>query len=153
MKTACPLKMTALISAVMIFICLQIAPAGSVEGSEAISLTAENRILQASNNRMWQANRSKKTHKAEDAESYLQKLNQGTYNDWRLPTKQELYDLFSIFDLKLNGDIKIRLEGNYWLSDDKNNLKYVGGWQIGDGCGPSRSFYKGKEGYVRAVRP
>ncbi|WP_419174275.1 hypothetical protein [Desulfosediminicola sp.] len=98
----------------------------------------------------WRLERSGYFKTAEDVEHYLQGLNKEEGKQWRLPTKQELSDLFSSFDLKLNGEVKIQLEGRYWLQDDGKD--YVGSWQIGDQCGPSRSFYREKSGYVRAVR-
>lgn len=108
-------------------------------------------IQEVTSQRIWQKKRSKKIRTPEAAQAYIAKLNQGEYHDWRLPTKQELYELFSIFDLKRNGNIRLRLEGKYWLSDPQGNIS-VGGWEIGDGCGPSRSYYPGTKGYVRAVR-
>ena len=146
------LKARVLFFVLLSLVFLQTSPALGAGAEKAISLVLKDQILETSTNRMWLADRSKKLDRVEDAESYLNGLNQGVYDDWRLPTKQELYDLFSVFDLKQNGDVKIRLEGYYWLLGD-NNSKYVGGWQVGDGCGPSRSFYKGTEGYVRAIRP
>ncbi|WP_028583896.1 DUF1566 domain-containing protein [Desulfogranum mediterraneum] len=100
----------------------------------------------------WQQQRSKKMESPAEVSRYLRELNQGAHQDWRLPDKEELFGLFSIFDLKQNNTIKIRLEGNYWLKDDRGKAS-VGTWEIGDQCGPSRSFYRGKAGYVRAVRP
>jgi hypothetical protein len=101
---------------------------------------------------IWQTNRSKRLKTQDDVYDYLADLNQGEFDDWRLPTRQELYDLFSVFDLKQNGEVEIRLEGSYWLSDEEDGI-HVGVWEIGDQCGPSRSYFKGKAGYVRAVRP
>lgn len=148
-----PVRLTVLFLAMLVFIATQSISAQRVKPSDTISLVSKGDILETANKRMWQSNRSKKMESTKDVENYLQSLNQGTYNDWRLPTKQELYDFFTIFDFKKNGAVQIRLEGYYWLDDKKNSSVYVGGWQIGDGCGPSRSFHKGKKGYVRAVRP
>lgn len=102
--------------------------------------------------RVWQVKRSKKIKSTDDATAYINNVNQGEYNNWRLPTKQELTKLFNIFDLKDNGNVMIRLEGSYWLAENHGG-PYVGSLEIGDQCGPSRTFYKGKAGYVRAVRP
>lgn len=152
-KTSHRTKLTALFFALMTFCFVNTISVHKAKAGDNLSLMAIDRILETSKNRMWLADRSKKLQSVKEVENYLLTINQGSYNDWRLPTKQELYDLFNIFDLGQNGDVKIRLEGYYWLADDKNDSKYVGGWQIGDGCGPSRTFYKGKIGYVRAVRP
>lgn len=101
---------------------------------------------------MWTKTKSKKIASAEEARQYLARINQGEYSDWRLPTKQELYDLFMVFDLKKNGEVRVRVEGKYWLKNGKGET-VVGTWEIGDGCGPERAYYSGSEGYVRAVRP
>lgn len=98
----------------------------------------------------WRIERSGILKSEEDVQSYLQNLDNGQTGRWRLPTRQELYDLFANFDLKLHGDVRLQLEGRYWLRDE--GAAYVGTWQIGDQCGPARSFYQGRKGYVRAVR-
>jgi len=109
-------------------------------------------ILQEDNGRMWQAARSKRFRTVDEAEQYLANLNSGRFNDWRFPTRQELYELFMLFDLKESGDISIRLEGAYWLTGRHGEPK-IGSWEIGDQCGPARTYYPGLSGYVRAVRP
>ncbi|SHO47288.1 DUF1566 domain-containing protein [Desulfopila aestuarii] len=100
----------------------------------------------------WQMNRSSRMKDVEEVQHYLQKLNTNGDTGWRLPTKEELYSLFSLFDLKENGKVKIRLEGKYWLQDEADTI-YVGAWEIGDQCEPTRSFFRGNAGYIRAVRP
>lgn len=124
----------------------------AVGKTKSLTVLSGKVFEETSSHRIWQMQRSKRIKTPEDAQVYLQTINQGEYHDWRLPTKHELYDIFSIFDLKNNGDVKIRLEGNYWLADDKGQA-YVGAWKIGDQCGPSRNFNRGKAGYIRAVRP
>lgn len=101
---------------------------------------------------MWTRIKSKKFNDIGDVHKYLLQLNEGDFNDWRLPTKQELYDLFTIFDLKNNGAVKISIEGKYWLMDEGGAMT-VGVWEIGDGCGPERNFSAGEKGYVMAIRP
>jgi len=109
-------------------------------------------FVETKSQRMWMSDRSHRFKQPEDVRNYLHELNSGEFSDWRLPDKQELYELFSVFDLKNNGTVKIRLEGYYWLADDDGKL-FVGSWEIGDQCEPSRTFYHGSAGYVRAVRP
>ena len=101
---------------------------------------------------MWTKSRSKIFATSSEVKNYLKSLNEAQFNDWRLPTKQELYDLLMIFDFKNNGDIKIRIEGKYWLANYAGQMS-VGTWDIGDGCGPERTFSQGKKGVVRAIRP
>ena len=102
----------------------------------------------------WQINRSGRLKDTGAVQQYLQQLNTNSSGDtqWRLPTKEELYSLFSLFDLKQNGEVKIRLEGKYWLQENSGPM-YVGTWEIGDQCEPTRSFFQGNAGFVRAIRP
>lgn len=102
--------------------------------------------------RTWQMQRSKKIDSLAAAQQYLQQLNKGLYHDWRLPTKWELYDLFTKFDLKKNGEVSIRLEGSYWLKDEDGSI-HPGSWEMGDQCGAERIMYPTTSGYVRAIRP
>jgi len=138
---------------VIVFMGFTASPALTTQSyaSEPVLTTVSADVFQnRRNGRMWQMHKSKRLRSPEDVATYLNKLNTGKYQDWRLPTKQELYDLFSFFDLKLYGDVRIQLEGNYWLENDG---MMAGAWEIGDQCGPSRSFYTKKSGYVRAIRP
>ena len=137
--------------AVLLLLLLFSTTSQPAHADQGITESGDGLIQEVTSQRIWQKKRSKKIRTQEAAQAYIAKLNQGEYHDWRLPTKQELYELFSLFDLKRNGNIRLRLEGKYWLSDPQGNFS-VGGWEIGDGCGPSRSFYGGKKGYVRAVR-
>ncbi len=102
--------------------------------------------------RMWQKDKSKKFSTLDEAEQYVTNLTLGGYEDWRLPTIYELYDLHYLFDLHKSGDVQMDLKGNYW-SGEKDGEGMAGSWEIGDQCEPSRKYYKKKSGYVRAVRP
>ncbi|MEW6502045.1 MAG: DUF1566 domain-containing protein [Thermodesulfobacteriota bacterium] len=102
--------------------------------------------------RMWQQERSGALHSLAEAEAYAKALTLGGYTDWRLPTTQELYDLYYLVDVKKAAGVALRLEGNYWATDPDGN-GMAGSWEIGDQCEPSRSYFKKKWGYVRAVRP
>jgi len=101
---------------------------------------------------MWQLERSKRLRSEQKVQLYLEQLNAGRYNDWRLPTKSELYRFIEIFDWKKNGDVRTRVEGDHWLTVDSGTV-VPGEWELDDMCGPERIFYKKKSGYVRAIRP
>lgn len=118
----------------------------------ALKSNGDGVFQELGNGRMWQQERSKKFKSSNEVRQYLNNLNKGAYSDWRLPTKHELYELNTIFDFKKNGPIKIQFEGQYWLAGNKEEMN-VGAWEIGDQCGPERTFYNGKKGYVRAIRP
>lgn len=117
------------------------------------SLVDMGRVLQEDGTgRMWQKERSRRLRDYNEVVEYLTQLNSGRLSDWRLPTRQELYDFFLLFDLKKSGDANVRLEGAYWLMGDDGEPK-IGSWEVGDQCGPSRIYRPGLSGYVRAVRP
>lgn len=121
-------------------------------GKPLLSMGDGGTFQQLGSETVWQVERTRKIKDVLSVEQYLAELNKGEFSDWRLPNKQELSKLFTAFDMKQNGQVKIRLEGYYWLADE-NGKPYAAAWEIGDGCGPSRTFYKGNSGYVRAVRP
>lgn len=128
---------------------------GSAMADNPKSLLVHSGELYFENSRkgsMWTKTRSRILTSAGEVKHYLAILNNGDFSDWRLPTQQELHDLFMIFDMKDNGDVKIRIEGKYWLTD-KNGEVAAGTWEIGDGCGPERHFHDADRGYIRAVRP
>lgn len=129
-----------------------IHPGWAAEQAGAL-LVLDGRVMQQQNNgRMWQMDRSRKFKTTAEVQQYLRHLNQGPFKDWRLPSKWELLDLLTFFDLKRNGEVTIPLEGFYWLDEGKGPM-YPGIWDPGDQCGVERVFYKGKSGHVRAVRP
>lgn len=127
-------------------------PAVVVAAQPALLQVEGGLIQERRSGLIWQSERSRKFRSLAKVEKYLQQLNQGTYHDWRLPTKWELYDFISKFDLKINGDIRLPFEGSYWLKDDNGTI-HPGSWETGDQCGPERAFFTTKSGYVRAVRP
>jgi hypothetical protein len=138
---------------VCIVIALLIISPVSVSGQSVVLVSVSPEIFEnIAHQHFWQLNRSAKTDNIDDVNAYLNSINQGQYSDWRLPTKEELFQLHTAFDLKRNGDLQVQLEGNYWLVDYMGKA-YVGTWEIGDQCGPSRAFYKGNAGYIRAIRP
>jgi len=101
---------------------------------------------------MWQIKKSRMTTSLKDAEQYVRTLNLGGYNDWRLPTVYELYDLNYLFDLFQNGDCVLDRKGKYW-SGEKEGEGKAGAWEISDQCDPVRQYAPGVRGYIRAVRP
>ncbi len=115
-----------------LFICLLvILPVTASAKMGAVTILDGDIIQEPENGRMWQMNRSKKMSSSTEVQEYLSNLNKGEYNDWRLPTKYELYDFFLLFALKENQELDINLEMSYWLVGN-NEKMIVGSWEAGD---------------------
>lgn len=100
---------------------------------------------------MWQQARSKRLHSIEEAQAYVKSQNMGGYDDWRLPTVAELYDLHLFFDIHENGTCQIITKGNYW-SDEPDAEGRVGSWEMDENCDPERQYIPKQAGRVRVVR-
>lgn len=134
---------------VLHLILLTLAPvSAAIAQKQLLVELSEDSFLVNTSGLIWQYERSDKIRNFISMKNYVS-LNEA--HGWRLPTKQELYDLVEIFDLHQNGTVKIDIEGSYWLTDDSGN-EVTGAWEIGDQCGPSRTYYPHKRGYIRLVR-
>ncbi|MDA3971697.1 MAG: DUF1566 domain-containing protein [Desulfobulbaceae bacterium] len=136
---------------VLAFAVTLIGCAGMSTQTPRYAITAPGILQDTDSGQMWQLERSKRFKTYKEAQAFVEQLTLGGYDDWRLPTIYELYDLNYLFDLHQNGTITLDREGNYW-SGEKDGDGIIGAWAISDQCGPSREYYTGKAGYVRAVR-
>lgn len=136
----------------LIFCFLLLAPMAVALADARFKVHSDAVFLDMKTGVMWQLERSRKIRSIEQAYASLNTLNEGEYNDWRMPTKKELAELYLLFDLRKNGDVKIKLSGSYWHHQENGDIS-VGSWELGDECGPSRVYYPEKSGYLRAVRP
>ncbi|MDD2462370.1 MAG: hypothetical protein PHI97_00070 [Desulfobulbus sp.] len=143
---------SARVGPILLILLLLTIPTVTRAAQPALQQVGNGLIQETNSGLFWQMERSKKLRSPAAVENYLHQLNQGVHHDWRLPTKWELYDFLSKFDLKKNGGISIALEGSYWLKEDKGTV-YPGSWDTGDQCGLERTFFSAKSGYVRAIRP
>lgn len=132
-----------------LLILLAIMPVSLATAREQrISELSDNTVLVVNSGLIWQQKRTGKIQNFTTMNNYVAKSK---IEGWRLPTKQELYELIEIFDLHQNGVINMDIEGSYWLIDD-NGTTVTGAWETGDQCGPSRSYYPHKRGHIRLVR-
>lgn len=100
---------------------------------------------------MWQVESTNTLSSGQQAIDYARGLNFGGYHDWRLPSKEELYELCELFEMKLEGDCALKLKGSYWTT---NGEVHAGEWEAYPTCGGTELKYlKSKSGRVRAVRP
>ena len=139
----------ALTAQVSIFTAVSTAAQQEVDGR---LLDLGNGICQdVETGQMWQQGTSKKIRTLADANEYTKILNLGGYNDWRLPTVDELYDLHLTVDLHENGNCTLKSEGNYW-SDEPDSEGRVGAWEMDDNCDPERQYIPKNHGRIRAIR-
>jgi hypothetical protein len=102
---------------------------------------------------MWQAERSaKKINSGAEAQDYVTELSLAGFTDWRLPTSQELWDLYFTNDYSMSGLLakKIKMKGSYWTQD--NDKIMAGFLEDGNDPGINRYFFNSRNGFVRAVR-
>ncbi|MDR9502438.1 MAG: DUF1566 domain-containing protein [Desulfurivibrionaceae bacterium] len=108
-------------------------------------------ICQQKNGLMWQVERSAVFDSPQQVLEYVHHLKLGAYDDWRLPTKEELYELCFLFELQQQGDCPLNLKGSYW---SRNGNMEAGAWEAYPLCGGSElRYFKRESGRVRAVRP
>ena len=127
----------------------KISSRGEQNNSKLVDLG--NGICRQDNGLMWQIERSGKFSSFEDANNYLDTMDLGGYNDWRFPTKDELYMLSYLFEMKHSGDCPLKPKGSYW---SKNGKEEAGEWYAYPLCGgPEFQYLESETGRVRAVRP
>lgn len=142
-----------LMNCLLLAVLVSLAGCAGMSGSNVrYAIPTEGILQEKMSGQMWQLERSERFASFQEAEAYVEELTLGGYNDWRLPTIYELYDLNYLFDLHKNGKIALNREGNYW-SGEKDGDGMIGAWAISDQCDPERQYEPGKAGYVRAVRP
>nr|MDA3785279.1 DUF1566 domain-containing protein [Deltaproteobacteria bacterium] len=73
-----------------------------------------NGICQQRNGLMWQVERTEVFDSPQQVLDYVHNLKLGAYDDWRLPTREELYGLCFLFELQQQGDCPLNLHGSYW---------------------------------------
>jgi len=114
----------------------------------------ENICQEVATSRMWQLSREGPFSSLEEANRYTGGLKLGGYDDWRLPTKSELFSLFYMHYWKNDGDCKMNHKGEFWVVS-KGQEPSLGHWEDYFLCGPEFKFVKSfKEyGFVRAIRP
>lgn len=139
---------------VVSLLCQSCASPLSPEGrqqSNASLADLGNGICRQNNGLMWQVESTDTFSSGQKALDYVRSLTLGNHGDWRLPGKEELYELCQLFEMKRAGDCPIKLKGSYWAT---NGEIHAGEWEAYPICGGSELKYlKSTSGRVRAVRP
>jgi hypothetical protein len=128
-------------------------PSGG-ETADKLQSTGTGICREAGTGRMWQVTRSKLFSSPQEAEEYAESLVLEGITDWRLPTQNELFDLYYIFFWEKNGACTMKLNGEYWIDAEEEGPS-PGHWETEFLCSPVHRFVTSsrKKGYVRAVRP
>lgn len=132
----------------LVFFCISAISPQAVAKQNPLTQLSDATFLVTRSHLIWQNTRSRKIDSFIAMKNYVDAQE---IEGWRLPTRQELYQLIEIFDLHQNGSITINIDGSYWLTDDSGK-PIIGSWEIGDQCGSSRTYYPHKKGYIRLVR-
>ena len=105
-------------------------------------------------NKMWQFSKEGPFFSLEEAERYAAGMNLGGYEDWRLPTKSELFDLFYMHYWQNDGNCMMNYKGEFW-SVSRDQESALGHWEDDLLCGPEFNYIDSikDDGFVRAVRP
>lgn len=141
----------------VLLLCLQgcVAPLPSGRPSAPLALhNLGNNICQdTATGRMWQIEASPPFFSWEQARQYVGTLTMGGYTDWRLPSRDELFELHDLLALQMPSDCPILEHGGYW-SASRQGGGDVGYFDTYPLCGDSGYEYiKTASGAVRAVRP
>ena len=76
---------------------------------------------------MWQMKKSRKISTWEEANAYVNTLQLGGFDDWRLPTPEEILDLAELLDIK-KGACSIKIKRGLWVNGDKSKGN-IGHWE------------------------
>ncbi len=104
--------------------------------------------------KMWQMDKQGPFSSLEEAERYTTGLRLGDFDDWRLPTKSEMFELFYMHYWKKDGTCVMNHRGEFW-SLSKDQKPVLGHWEDDLLCGPEFNFVESikPDGFVRAIRP
>lgn len=104
--------------------------------------------------KVWQIKRDGRFSSLADAVDHTDQLVLAGYDDWRLPSTDEILHLQQIFLWKKNGDCSMNLQGDFW-SISSSEKGVPGHWETYYLCGPEFKYTESRkmDGYLRAVRP
>ena len=120
---------------------------------DRVQLANDGTMLDSKTGLMWQVVRSEQSFTSgAEAQSYASQLKLAGHDDWRLPSSQELWDLYFANDYSMSGQLakEVNLDQSYWTKDGDRIL--AGYLEDGDDPGINRIFFDTDKGFVRAVR-
>jgi len=131
-----------------------LAVAMSVMADEARLVKQDNGIVRDTRTGlMWQFEKS--PHKFSDAAkaaAYAAQLELGGYDDWRLPTLAERWDLLQVFVFKNDGGLEFpKFKSKYWTRETEKGTQPIK-LDITCTCRGDQEVEFKNDGYVRTVR-
>lgn len=126
----------------------------SADSSEQARLmvVGDSVCLDTNNGLMWQTVASQPFTSWEQARQYAEQLDVAGFNDWRLPTYDEMYILYRTVDQKRHGNCPMKLKGSFWSGNTTKEVR-AGFWDSEPLCaGPTYFFVKQSSGSVIPVR-
>jgi len=138
---------------VVLVVCILLVGCAAQNKVPRVQLNNDGTMLDAKTGLMWQIVRSKQVvTSGPDAQAYAAQLQLAGYDDWRLPTSRELWELYFANDYSMCGELakKVKLDRSYWTKDGDKIL--AGYLEDSDDPGINRVFLDSNKGFVRAVR-
>ena len=138
---------------VVVFLVFLLSGCAGQNNASRVMLNNDGTMTDTLRNLMWQQGRSEKQFAdPAGAEAYVQNLQLAGFSDWRLPTSQELWELYFANDYPMAGRLagEIKMDGSYWTRDG-DKLR-AGSLEDADDPGINRYYLDRKKGFVRAVR-
>jgi len=119
------------------------------------SLSVANVVMDKKTNLMWQDNGDRKSLQKDynSAKNYCKKLNLNGYDDWYLPTHEQLLTITdkSKYNPSIKSEFKNITSSRYWSSSPYvSDAKYA--WNVNFKFGNSDFNYKTDKLYVRCAR-
>lgn len=136
-------------------VCLTMTASGCAPKKTMLLQTEGTEICEEiKSGKMWQKGKGGPFFTLQAAEQYAADLQLGGHNDWRLPSKEELFELYHIFFWKKNNSCDLNQNGEFW-SVAKDGRSSLGHWETYLLCDPEFNYVKSLKtsGYVRAIRP
>ncbi|WP_028580182.1 Lcl domain-containing protein [Desulfogranum japonicum] len=134
---------------------LTISLTGCAEKKLLLQPTENGSIcLNVNSGKMWQTDKGGPFSSLQEAQLYAEALQLGGYDDWRLPSTEEMFQLFHLSFWQQNTQCNLNQNGEFW-SISKDGKAQIGHWETYILCDPEFTYVKTvkPKGYVRAIRP
>jgi hypothetical protein len=125
----------------------------SLADSNRLRMEGKDVVVDSHAKLMWQYGKSHKPFKTEEAaRNYVKGLRLGGFDDWRLPTLSERWDLVQVYMYKNNGNINFpKPKSKYWTTETEKGVAPIK-LDFSCLCMANQEVEYRSKGYVRAVR-